>query len=73
LNRCGIDTQNAEEEMKKQVQNIQAQGGIIPPELMIPIPDPEKNPLLRILKHFSHFLIYCKHFQYLNQPLSMLS
>lgn len=44
LNRHGVLARKAEKERKKQVQNIQAQGGIIPSELLVPIPDPEKNP-----------------------------
>ena len=44
LNRRGSDARKAEEERKQQVQMIQAQGGIVPAELTIPIDDPEKNP-----------------------------
>ena len=44
LNRRGIDARKSERERKKQVQNIRAQGGIIPSEMLISIPDPEKNP-----------------------------
>ena len=44
MNRRGIDARKSEKERKKQVQNIRAQGGIIPSEMWIPIPDPEKNP-----------------------------
>src|SRR6202012_3754438 len=44
LNRRGVMARKAERERKKQVQNIQAQGGIIPSEMLVPIPDPEKNP-----------------------------
>ena len=43
LNRHGIDARKSAKERKKQVQNIRAQGGIIPSEMLIPIPDPEKN------------------------------
>jgi len=44
LNRHGIDARKSAKERKKQVQNIRAQGGIIPSKMLIPIPDPEKNP-----------------------------
>jgi len=43
LNRRGIDAPKAERERKKQIYNIQVQGEIIPSELLIAIPDPEKN------------------------------
>ena len=43
LNRWGISARKAEREIKKQIHNIQVQGGIISFELLIAIPDPEKN------------------------------
>ena len=44
LHRCGVDARKAEKERKKQLHNIQTQGGVIPPEMLIAIMDPEKNP-----------------------------
>ena len=44
LHRRGVDARKAEKERKKQVQIMQVQGVILQPELMISIPDPEKNP-----------------------------
>ncbi|RPA88694.1 hypothetical protein L873DRAFT_886547 [Choiromyces venosus 120613-1] len=44
LYRHGIDARKAEKERKKQVLNIQTHSGIVPPELLIPITNPEKNP-----------------------------
>ncbi|RPB03601.1 hypothetical protein L873DRAFT_1860737 [Choiromyces venosus 120613-1] len=45
LNWHGIDAQKAEKERKKQVKIIQSQGQTIPAALLIPILDPEKNPI----------------------------
>ena len=50
LNRRGIDARKGEREGKKQIQNIQVQGGIMPSELLIAIPDPQKNPTAPDLK-----------------------
>ena len=44
LNRRGIAARKAEKERKKQVKIIQAEGGIVPVELLVVIPDPEKHP-----------------------------
>ena len=44
LHRGGVDARKAEKERKKQLHNIQTQGGVIPPEMLIAIMDPEKNP-----------------------------
>ena len=44
LNRHGIATRKAEKDRKKQIRSIEHEGGTILPELLIPVPDPEKNP-----------------------------
>jgi len=43
LNRRAVEARTAERERKKLVQNTLTQGGIVPPEMLILIPDPEKN------------------------------
>lgn len=44
LNRCGIDARKTERARRKQVKEIETVGGIVPTELLLAIPDPEKNP-----------------------------
>jgi len=44
LNHRGIYACKAERERKRQVKMIQAEGGIVPAELLIAISDPERNP-----------------------------
>ena len=44
LHRRGVDARKAEKERKNQVRLILAAGGIVPAELLIAIPDPEKSP-----------------------------
>lgn len=44
LNRRGIDARKAEKERKKQVRIMQGKGEVVPDEMLLPIPDPEKNP-----------------------------
>ena len=44
LNHCGIKARKAERERKKQVKMIEAEGRIVPAELLIAISDPESNP-----------------------------
>ena len=44
LHRRGVDARKAEKERQNQVRFILAAGDIVPDELLIAIPDPEKNP-----------------------------
>ncbi|RPA93478.1 hypothetical protein L873DRAFT_1793609 [Choiromyces venosus 120613-1] len=44
LKCCGIDAHKAEKGRVQQIRNIGKEGQIVPPELLIAIADPEKNP-----------------------------
>ena len=60
LNRRGINARKTEKERKKQVKAIQAKGEIVPPEMQIAIPDPERNPSAEDLASLQPLLIYYK-------------
>jgi len=62
LNRCGINARKAEKERRKQVKALQAKGEIVPPEMQIVIPDPERNPSAEDLESLQpppiHYKLY---------------